>query len=444
MYKSLKTLIYIFLVTSILYSQRENEVFKYLDPLKVDMNQIHLQQIDDLIKERIAKGEVAGTVALVIKDQSIVYEKAFGFADIDKQKKMEKNTIFTLASMSKLMTTVGALILYDKGMFFMDTELGDILPEFSNPDIFVSYNKNNGKIKTRKATEPILMKHLFTHTSGIPYPIFADDNFGRDVYLKSGVQSAFPDFSITLEENIKKLSKLPLFHEPGETFTYGLNMDVLGRVIEVLDGRPFSKFMEDELFGPLKLEATGFGIDSSQWDRIASIYSYGEKGELILFKDLQDFPDSDQNELIKYPHLRFNHEHYKNDVNKIAMGGTDIMSTAYDYGKFLQMILNDGNMYGKQIISKKTARMIYKPLEVFYGGEFVTGLGVTVAQNEETSYSRVSNGTFGWGGYFFTECWADPEENMIGILMNQIAPAKDESFYNYFQHLVYSSLMTED
>ena len=444
MYKSLKTLIYIFLVTSILYSQGENEVFKYLDPLKVDMNQIHLQQIDDLIKDRIAKGEVAGTVALVIKDQSIVYEKAFGFADIDKQKKMEKNTIFTLASMSKLMTTVGALILYDKGMFFMDTELGDILPEFSNPDIFVSYNKNNGKIKTRKATEPILMKHLFTHTSGIPYPIFVDDNFGRDVYLKSGVQSAFPDFSITLEKNIKKLSKLPLFHEPGETFTYGLNMDVLGRVIEVLDGRPFSKYMEDELFGPLKLEATGFGIDSSQWDRIASIYSYGEKGELILFKDLQDFPDSDQNELIKYPHLRFNHEHYKNDVNKIAMGGVDIMSTAYDYGKFLQMILNDGNMYGKQIISKKTARMIYKPLEVFYGGEFVSGLGVTVAQNEEKSYSRVSNGTFGWGGYFFTECWADPEENMIGILMNQIAPAKDESFYNYFQHLVYSSLMAED
>ena len=442
--KNFKNIIYIFLIiTSFLFSQRENEVFKYVDPIKVAINEYHLDKIDNLIKDRIKKGEVAGTVALIIKDQSIVYEKAFGFADIKNQKTMDKNTIFRLASMSKLMTTVGALILHDRGMFFMDTELANILPEFSNPEVFVSYNKNNGKIKTRKSTKPILMKHLFTHTSGIPYPIFADEDFGRDVYLASGVQSAFPDFSITLDENIKRLSKLPLFHEPGETFTYGLNMDVLGRVIEVLDGRPFSQFMEEELFEPLKLEATGFGIDSSQWDRIAKIYSYNKNEELVLFKNLEEFPDSDEDELAKYPHLRFNDEHYKNDVNKIAMGGADIMSTAYDYAKFLQMLLNDGKMYGKQIISKKTARMIYKPLEVFYGGEFVIGLGVSVVQNEERSYSRVSNGTFGWGGYFFTECWADPEENMIGILMNQIAPAKDESFYNYFQHLVYSSLMTE-
>jgi len=442
--KNFKNIIYIFfIITSFLFSQRENEVFKYVDPIKVAINEYHLDKIDNLIKDRIKKGEVAGTVALVIKDQSIVYEKAFGFADIKNQKTMDKNTIFRLASMSKLMTTVGALILHDRGMFFMDTELANILPEFSNPEVFVSYNKNNGKIKTRKSTKPILMKHLFTHTSGIPYPIFADEDFGRDVYLASGVQSAFPDFSITLDENIKRLSKLPLFHEPGETFTYGLNMDVLGRVIEVLDGRPFSQFMEEELFEPLKLEATGFGIDSSQWDRIAKIYSYNKNEELVLFKNLEEFPDSDEDELAKYPHLRFNDEHYKNDVNKIAMGGADIMSTAYDYAKFLQMLLNDGKMYGKQIISKKTARMIYKPLEVFYGGEFVIGLGVSVVQNEERSYSRVSNGTFGWGGYFFTECWADPEENMIGILMNQIAPAKDESFYNYFQHLVYSSLMTE-
>ena len=164
-------------------------------------------------------------------------------------------------------------------------------------------------------------------------------------------------------------------------------MDVLGRVIEVLDGRPFSQFMEEELFEPLKLEATGFGIDSSQWDRIARIYSFTEDEELVLFKDLEEFPDSDEDELAKYPHLRFNDEHYKNDVNKIAMGGADIMSTAYDYGKFLQMILNDGKMYGKQIISKKTARMIYKPLEVFYGGEFVIGLGVSVVQYDEKSYS---------------------------------------------------------
>ena len=192
MMKNFKNIIYIFfIITSFLFSQRENEVFKYVDPIKVGINEYHLEKIDNLIKDRIEKGEVAGTVALVIKDQSIVYEKAFGFADIKNKKTMDKNTIFTLASMSKLMTTVGALILHDRGMFFMDTELAGILPEFSNPEVFVSYNKNNGKIKTRKSTKPILMKHLFTHTSGIPYPIFADEDFGRDVYLASGVQSAF-------------------------------------------------------------------------------------------------------------------------------------------------------------------------------------------------------------------------------------------------------------
>ena len=151
------------------------------------------------------------------------------------------------------------------------TRRSTILPEFSNPDIFISFNKNTGRFKTKKADKPILMKHLFTHTSGIVYPLFTEDEFGRQGYLKANIQEAYPDMSITLEQNIINLSKVPLMHEPGEGWTYGMNMDVLGRVIEVLDGRPFARFMKEELFDPLKLDNTSFSLNESKWNNVSKL-----------------------------------------------------------------------------------------------------------------------------------------------------------------------------
>ena len=193
---------------------------KNIEPELVGFNSQSLEKIDDFILQSISGKEVYGTTAIIIKDGGIVYHNSFGLADIENKTKMKKNTIVAIASMSKLMTTVGALILYDMGQFNMDTRLDRILPEFGDPNVFVSYEKNEQLFSLKESTRPILMKHLFTHTSGIVYPIFQPDSLGRQGYIAAGVQDAWPDTSITLEENIKKLATLPLNNEPGEKWMY--------------------------------------------------------------------------------------------------------------------------------------------------------------------------------------------------------------------------------
>ena len=411
---------------------------KNIEPELVGFNSQSLEKIDDFILQSISGKEVYGTTAIIIKDGGIVYHNSFGLADIENKTKMKKNTIVAIASMSKLMTTVGALILYDRGQFNMDTRLDRILPEFGDPNVFVSYEKNEQLFSLKESTRPILMKHLFTHTSGIVYPIFQPDSLGRQGYIAAGVQDAWPDTSITLEENIKKLATLPLNNEPGEKWHYGLNMDVLGRVIEVLDGRPFAQFMEQELFHPLGLKNTGFRLHEDKWGRVATIYS-SKDGETVEFKCCPEYTDD---EIEKIGRNRFPVKSYKQNTNIIAMGGADIFSTAYDYAKFLQMLLNKGTIDGKRILSRTTVEMINRPLENLFMPEdnnIAMGLGVGVVKDENSSYEPYSSGSYWWGGYFYTSFWVDPKENLIGVIMNQVNPTTS-NINDKFHQLVYSAL----
>ena len=412
--------------------------FKNIDPKIVGVDNDHLKLIDELILQSALNKEVVGTNAIIVKNGGIVYHKAFGMADIDNNIKMTNSTIVAIASMSKLMTTVGALILFDRGLFNMDTQLDKILPEFENPNVFKSYNKKTKKFVTKKAKTPILMKHLFNHTSGIVYPIFIPDSLGREGYLNASVIDAFPDTLITLEENIKRLALLPLMNNPGERWWYGMNMDVLGRVIEVLDGRPFSKFMDEEIFIPLKLNNTGFGVSESKWNKVAKIYQNID-GEIVEFRCCPEFNDE---ELKKAGRKKESVKSYKYDPNVIAMGGADIYSTAYDYAKFLQMLLEGGALNDVTILGRKTVELINRPLENLFLPEdkgIAMGLSVGVVKDETKSYEHYSAGSYWWGGYFYTSYWVDPKEKLIGVIMSQMNPAKSE-LNNKFPQLVYSSL----
>ncbi len=412
--------------------------FSNIDPEWVGINKHFLGIIDNFILQAIEKKEVIGTSAIIVKDGGIAYHKAFGLADVENTIKMETNTIVAIASMSKLMTTAGALILFDKGLYSMDTRLDKILPEFSNPSIFLSYDENSQSFNTKEATQPILMRHLFSHTSGIVYPIFIPDSLGRKGYLSAAVQDAFPDMTISLEDNIKRLATLPLISNPGEKWWYGMNMDVLGRVIEVLDGRPFAKFMEEEIFIPLQLENTGFSLPRDKWENVAKIYQY-LSGKPVEFKCCPQFSDV---ELKQIGRERGPVEFFKNDTDIIAMGGADIFSTAYDYAKFLQMLLNGGTFDGVQILSRKTVEMINRPLEDLFRPDdpgIAMGLSVGVVKDENMNYEHHSTGSYWWGGYFYTSYWVDPKEKLIGVIMNQVHPANSD-LNKKFQQLVYSSL----
>ena len=411
---------------------------KEIRPEMVGFNGNSLKKIDDLILRSITNKEVSGTTAIVIKDGGIVYHKAFGLSDIQDSMTMKKNTIMAIASMSKLMTTVGALILYDRGEFDMNTRLDEILPEFKDPKVFISYDKDLGSFSLKGSSRPILMKHLFTHTSGIVYPIFQPDSLGRQGYIAAGVQDAWPDISITLEENIKRLATLPLNNEPGEKWHYGLNMDVLGRVIEVLDGRPFARFMKEELFHPLELKDTGFSLPEEKWERVAKIYD--PRDEQI--SEFMCCPEYTDDEMERIGRKRFPIRSYKQNTNIIAMGGADIFSTAYDYARFLQMLVNKGSLNGKRILGRRTVAMINRPLEHLFMPEdtnIAMGLGVGVVKDENSSYEPHSSGSYWWGGYFFTSFWVDPEEGLIGVIMNQVNPTTSK-LVDRFHQLVYSAL----
>jgi len=293
--------------------------------------------------------------------------------------------------------------------------------------VFKSWDESNQAFVTEPAKRQILMRHLFTHTSGIVYPIFTDQ--GRDGYLRAKITDAFPNGQITLEENIKRLAGVPLAHEPGERFTYGMNIDVLGRVIEVLDGRPFAKYMREEIFKVLKMDDTGFSVKRKKQDRVVTVYT-------TLDDELAVYDDKVIAELAPNNYK----EWWKQDSDVIAMGGAGIISSAYDYARFLQMLLNGGELGGERILGRKTVELLSRGLyQSDPKASTAMGLSVSVVTDASKHYHPESEGAYNWGGYFYTSFWVDPKEGFIGVLMSQVNPSKSR-MGGQFKIMAYSAL----
>tara|TARA_B100000029_G_C17587408_1_gene961542 strand:+ start:465 stop:1748 length:1284 start_codon:yes stop_codon:yes gene_type:complete len=415
----------IFCLLAFTYGHAED--LKTTKPSKAGFDSDRLKRIDKMIQGCIDRKEVPGAVGILIKDGKIGYHKAFGWADIESKKPLKKDTLFRIASMSKLITTVAALQLFEKAEYNMYTELGSILPEFKEQTVLESWDGEKQAFVTQIAKKKIRMNQLFTHTSGIVYPIFTYK--GRAGYMKEKIIDAWPGEDISLEENIKRLAGVPLAHEPGEGHTYGMNMDVLGRVIEVLDGRPFAKYMREELFRPLKMKDTGFAVPKNKWNRMPSVYTT-KNGKLALF-DESVFDEKAPNNKPEW---------WKRNPDKIALGGAGIISTAYDYARFLQMLVNDGELDGERILGRKTVDMISRGVHQSNPeSSTASGLSVGVVINSEKHLHPESQGSFNGGGYFYTSFWVDPKEKFIGILLSQINPGYSQLAGN-FKLMGYSAL----
>ncbi|MDA7511039.1 beta-lactamase family protein, partial [Verrucomicrobia bacterium] len=234
---------------------------------------------------------------------------------------------------------------------------------------------------------------------------------------------------ITLEENIKRLASVPLAHEPGEKFTYGMNMDVLGRVIEVLDGRPFAKYMREEIFDVLDMDDTGFSVKKKKQDRVVTVYT-------TVDDDLAVYDDEVIAELAPNNYR----EWWKQDSDAIAMGGGGIISSAYDYARFLQMLLNGGELGGERILGRKTVELLSRGLyQSDPEASTAMGLSVSVVTDASKHYHPESEGAYNWGGYFYTSFWVDPKEGFIGVLMSQVNPTKSR-MGGQFKIMAYSAL----
>jgi CubicO group peptidase (beta-lactamase class C family) len=368
------------------------------------MSEERLSRIDSMLTEAIEKQQIPGAVALVARNGRIVYHKAFGMADNEAGRNMQPDDIFRIASQTKAITSTAVMMLWEEAKFSLDDPISRYIPEFAHPMVFESLNEADSSFTATPATKPITIRNLLTHTSGIGYGMIDDDNF-RKIYQKAGIIDAFTTKDVTIEENIKKLARLPLHHEPGAAFTYSEGLDVLGYLIEIVSGMPLDQFFKERIFDPLGMEDTYFYLPDDKADRLVPVETFKD-GKWVKYQALPLY-DTD------YP---------IKGARRFFSGGGGLSSTAKDYAIFLQMYLNKGELNGVRLLSRTTVETILTDQVGAMLGAADSGYGLAFGiLNARGALwgGKGSAGTFNWGGYFNTQYFADPVEQTIGILMKQ-------------------------
>lgn len=395
-------------------------------PESVGMSTERLARIDKMCEEAVSEGDIPGAVALVVRHGKIVYLKAFGKADNQTGRACRTDDIFRIASQSKAITSTAVMMLWEEGKFRLDDPISKYIPEFKNPQVLKSFKYSDTSYTTVPATSEITIRHLLTHTSGIGYGVIDKDERFKMIYRKAGITDLFTTENISIEESVKKLAKLPLHHNPGEKYTYSEGLDVLGYFIEVVSGMPFDVFLKTRLFDPLGMKDTGFYLPESKAKRLVSVQKPTDEGKWV-----------------RYPTTFYDPNYPVKGAKRFFSGGAGLCSTVKDYATFLQMYLNGGEFNGIRILSRTTVQTMMGnqtgDLCSESKGQYYKDYGLAFGLINEKALSvggQGSVGTFYWGGYFNTQGFADPKENLIGILMKQTQEAKSDDTGWMFRLLV--------
>jgi CubicO group peptidase (beta-lactamase class C family) len=394
-------------------------------PSTVGMSRERIDKIEAMLEKAVEAQEIPGAVALIVRKGGIVLHKSFGMADNSADKELAKDAIFRIASQSKAITSTAVMMLWEEGNFRLDDPISKYIPEFKSPQVLDTFNEADSTYTTIPADKEISIRHLLTHTSGIGYGIIDGDDRIRKIYAKAGITDLYTTENISIESNIKKLAALPLHHHPGEKFTYSEGLDVLGYFIEIVSGMPFDTFLRTRLFDPLGMNDTWFYLPEDKADRLVTVQR----------------PTSDSWE--KHPVTFYDTDYPVKGAKRFFSGGAGLCSTARDYAVFLQMFLNDGSYNGVRILSPTTIRSIMgEQMEIpFNNGRSYYGLAFGVVSPKGEALGGVgSKGTFDWGGYFNTQYFADPEEQIIGILMKQTQGANKDNTGWKFRQMTFAAI----
>lgn len=401
--------------------QRQVSGFTEADPVSVNVSPERLTRIDNLITQYIDSGWIAGAAGFIARDGRIVYHKAFGKADISGRE-LQKDDIFRIASQTKAITSVAVMTLFEQGKFLLDDPVSKFIPEFSRPVVIEKYIAKDTTWTVIPANREITVRDLLTHTSGIEYAGIGSPMM-RAIYAKAGIPGGFGSSGVFIGEKMKALGRLPLLHNPGERYTYGLNVDVLGYLVEVWSGETLDQYFRNHLFGPLGMNDTYFYIPEAKAGRLVKVVTEDESGNLV------NAPD----EFSSYP-LLTDGTYYS--------GGAGLSSTIMDYGIFLQMMLNGGEYNGARILAPRTVElMISNQIGGLNVGKNKFGLGFEITTKDGQAVLGISEGSFAWGGYFGTTYWADPEKKIVGLLFINQSPLRHGEIQNKFKALVYQTLM---
>jgi CubicO group peptidase (beta-lactamase class C family) len=384
-----------------------------------------LAQIDTLLNDYVKNNWLVGASTIIVKDNQVVYYKGHGFADRATKKPMDPNSIFRIMSQTKAITSLAVLQLFEKGKIGLDQVVGDFIPTFYKQSVLKDYNAADTTYTTVSAKRNITIRDLLTHTSGIDYAAIGSEKM-KAIYAKAGMPSGLGKVNATLLEHMKVLGTLPLVHQPGERFTYGLNSDLLGCIVEIVSGMSLEAYCHKYIFDPMGMKDTYFNVPSSKANRLPRVYTEDSNNNIIEWAPT--FRNIDPN----YPLI----------PTTYFSGGAGLSSSAFDYAIFLQMILNGGKYNGKQIISPRTAELMVSPqLDFKYEGLNDFGLGFAITSEKAANLNARNKGSFSWGGYYGTTYWADPKEKLICLIMTQHTPNSHTGFQAKIENIIYGSLI---
>ncbi len=377
----------------------------------------------------VTRGSAAGYTLLVARGGKLVYSKAIGFRDLERRVPMTLDTRFRIASMTKPVTSVAVLMLYEEGRFLLDDPVAGFLPEFAHPRVYTGTSAD-GNLTTEPVRRDITIRDLLTHSSGLGYAAGFDRNtpLGK---AYGALDLASPGI---LADKIRLLATMPLYFHPGENWRYSYADDVLGRLVEVVSGMPFERFLEQRLFAPLKMRATGFYLPATAQPLLATVYKHGVDGGLIP----SDSP------LLRDP----------TNTERWPSGGGGLISTAGDYLRFAQMLANGGRFEGRQYLSPVTVALMISnqvpedAMFKYWGSDSVGlgyGLGVGVELDTRRAPQAGYAGDFSWGGALDTHWIASPASGLVAVLLTQIDPSGNKAPQRTdreFRNLLFAALTT--
>lgn len=397
-------------------------------PASQGMSAERLQQLAATMKAAADAGKVSGTVTLVARNGRIVHHDASGLRDVESSQPMTTAAIFRIASMSKAVTSVAVMMLAEEGTLLLDDPASRFIPSFAQTHVVVkppAGSPANARSGTAPALRPITIRHLLTHTAGVSY---GSGNPMEASYKEAGLVGwYFADKDEPIAASIDRLATLPFDHQPGERYLYGYSTDILGAVVEKASGQTLDEFFRTRIFDPLKMPDTSFYLPADKRDRLATVYSLPSLDGRIT-RAAQ--PRTGQGDYVDGPRQSFS-------------GGAGLLSTASDYARFLQMLLNGGELDGVRVLSPKSVELMTSNHvgDLYQNGRFGFGLGFEITEHVGRSGRHGSVGEFGWGGAYFTKYWVDPQEKLVVVFMSQLLPASGLDLQHKLRSLVYSSVV---
>jgi CubicO group peptidase (beta-lactamase class C family) len=385
-----------------------------------------LKRMDVAMNDWVAKGWMQGAAALIIRDGKIAYYKGIGYNDLSTKAPMQKEGIFRIASQTKAITSVAIMMLFEEGKLLLSDPVSQYIPSFKQQSVLVKFDPADTTYTTEPAKREITIRDLLTHTSGLGYAQIGSRE-ANAIYAKSNITAGIGIRDDKLLDAMTRLGRLPLMHQPGEKWTYGLNTDLLGCLVEVISGKSLDEFFRTRIFEPLGMKDTYFNIPAEKVGRLVNLYTERPDGTLVK---------ADSN-MLNGPVT----SDYPLQKTTYFSGGAGLSSTIYDYAIFLQMLLNNGEYDGKRLLGRNTVRMMTTNQIGDLGlGDDKFGLGFQVISEKGSGRTPAQAGTFSWGGAFATSYWVDPKEKIVMLFYRQLQVRTHNDVVEKFRALTYQAI----